>query len=151
MEQDIKNIDFSSEWEFLTSRSSGKGGQHVNKTETKVELRFNIPESKIFTEEEKQRLLKNLQTKITNQGILQITSDNERSQYLNKKDVINRFYKIMEEALKVYEERKPTTEPEYINEKRLKDKKIQSKKKKEREKYFGKQIDDYTSSGNNLS
>lgn len=136
MKQNIRNIDFLSECEFLTSRSSGKGGQHLNKTETKVELRFNILQSKFFSNEEKLLLLKNLQNKVTKQGILQITSDNERSQFLNKKTVINRFYEIIEEALKVPEERIPTLLPKQAKEKQLKDKKIKSQKKKQRKKDF---------------
>ena len=73
------------EFSFKTSRSGGAGGQHVNKVSTKVELDFNIAESKSLTDEQKEFLLEKLGSKLTNDGILQIISQSERSQLGNKK------------------------------------------------------------------
>ncbi len=128
----IKDIDFSNEMEFKTSRSSGKGGQHVNKVETKVELRFDIDHSTILTDAEKQRIKKNLYNKINKEGILQITSEKEASQTMNKQETIEKFYTLMEKALQKPKKRKPTRRPKGAEEKRLKEKQIQSRKKQQR-------------------
>ncbi len=104
----ISEIDFSSELNFKTSRSSGKGGQHVNKTESRVELFFDVTYSQILSTEQKQRILFNLANRITQEGILHLAADADRSQMVNKKAVIEKFYQLLERALKVQKERKPT-------------------------------------------
>jgi len=133
MARNIRNIDFSKEWEFKTSKSGGKGGQHVNKTDTKVELRFNIPGSQLLNKTEKQRLLKKLCNKITKQGILIITAEDERSQSLNKEKVKKRFYNIISQALQTEKRRIPTFPSRSAKEKRLQDKKQQGDKKMRRQ------------------
>ena len=100
--------NFEKEFEFITSRSSGKGGQHVNKTDSKVELRFNVPDSNLLTDDEKELLNKNLSNKINKDGILQIVSQKSRSQLKNKKTCINKFYEFLEKGLKIPKERKKT-------------------------------------------
>ena len=132
MENHIKEQNFSLEWVFNTSRSSGSGGQHVNKVSTKVELRFDIVNSLLLTEEQKECLIKKLHNIVTKHGILQIVSDTERSQLANKKLVIERFYKLLEDALKVQPKRIPTKPTKRAKEKILKEKKIQAQKKKRR-------------------
>ncbi len=77
---DLGNKDFSKEFTFVTSRSSGPGGQHVNKVNTRVELRFNVIASQLLTEKEKAILQKKLQSQLTNDGDLIISSQTERSQ-----------------------------------------------------------------------
>lgn len=126
--------DFIKEIVFQTSRSSGKGGQHVNKVETKVELRFNIKNSDLLNEEEKGRLLNNLSNRINKEGVLILSSDAKRSQLANKKSVIIRFNELIEEGLKVPKERIPIKPSKKLKEKRLRDKRIQSKKKMLRKK-----------------
>jgi ribosome-associated protein len=128
----IRNIDFSNELGFKTSRSSGKGGQHVNKVETKVELRFNIDHSSILSDEEKQRVKIKLSNKINKEGILQITSEKESSQSMNKQETIEKFYALMEKALQKPKKRKPTKRSKKAEERRLKEKEIISKKKQQR-------------------
>lgn len=128
--------NFNTEFDFITSRSSGKGGQHVNKTDTRVELRFNILTSEILTEEEKVLLQKNLKNRINKEGILQIVSQKTRSQLKNKKDCIKRFYEIIEEALKVPKIRKKKKRTYASILKRLRSKKRQSEKKDNRRKDF---------------
>jgi len=132
----MTKLNFNNEFEFITSRSSGKGGQHVNKTDTKVELRFNVLASQLLSEEEKELLQRNLKTRINKEGILQIVSQKTRSQLKNKKDCIKRFYEIIEEALKVPKIRKKKERTYASILKRLKSKKIQSEKKDNRRKDF---------------
>ncbi len=81
------------ELQFKAVRSSGAGGQHVNKVSSKVELYFNIVTTLSFSDLEKQLLLKNLSTRITQQGVLKISSSESRSQHTNKEKVIKLIIK----------------------------------------------------------
>jgi ribosome-associated protein len=129
--------EFESEFEFFTSRSSGKGGQHVNKTDTKVELKFHIESSEKLTDAEKEILLKNLSNKINKDGYLQIVSQKFRSQIKNKKECIRKFYELIETGLHIPKERKKTKRSKRSIFKRLEQKRKQSEKKDRRKKdYF---------------
>ena len=127
---------FEKEFEFITSRSSGKGGQHVNKTNTKVELRFNVINSNLFGNDEKELLIKNLSSRINKEGILQVVSQKSRSQLKNKKTCIKRFYELIEKGLQIPKKRKKTFRPLKWNKKRLEEKQKQSEKKDRRRKDF---------------
>ena len=132
----MSNRNFNSEFEFITSRSSGKGGQHVNKTNTKVELRFNIDASEILNESEKEILKEKLKGRINNDGILQIVSQETRSQLKNKNKCIEKFYKLLEDAFKIRKKRKKTKRSFSSILKRLENKKRHSEKKENRRKDF---------------
>jgi len=132
----LQDRNFEKEFEFITSRSSGAGGQHVNKTNSKVELRFNVYNSEFLTVDEKELLQKNLSTRINKDGILQIVSQKSRSQIKNKKDCIKRFYILLEEGLKIPKRRKKTKRSKKSILKRLENKKKQSEKKENRRKDF---------------
>lgn len=121
---------------FKTSRSGGKGGQYVNKVSTKVILIFNVLNSNAFDEREKELIIDKLEKKLTNEGNLIITSESERSQYLNKKKAIEKLHSILSNALKQNKERIKTSPSEEAKEKRIKEKKIISEKKKFRRKDF---------------
>lgn len=128
--------NFKKEFTFITSRSSGKGGQHVNKTNTKVELRFNIKNSELLNDDEKELLFRNLKTKINKDGILQIVSQKSRSQVKNKKNCIIKFHEILEEALKIPKKRTKTKRSRKSVLKRLEQKSKHSEKKERRKKDF---------------
>ena len=95
------------ELHFKAVRSSGAGGQHVNKVSSKVELYFDLSSSEAFTEKEKKLLLKNLSNRINKEGILKIYSSESRSQHTNKEKVTKRLFKIIEKGLIVPKKRKP--------------------------------------------
>ena len=93
---------------FKAVRSSGAGGQHVNKVSSKVELYFDLASSESFTEKEKQLLLKNLSNRINKEGILKMYSSESRSQHTNKERVVKRLFKMIEKGLIVPKKRRPT-------------------------------------------
>ncbi|MFN8208515.1 MAG: alternative ribosome rescue aminoacyl-tRNA hydrolase ArfB [Bacteroidales bacterium] len=126
--------DILSEVEFKTSRSSGSGGQNVNKVSSKVELRFSIPASIILTEEQKAVLLVRLATRLTKNGELVITCSAERSQLANKKKAVSRLESILEKALTPVKKRVPTRKTRSSDEERLEKKRIRGGKKSTRKK-----------------
>lgn len=122
------------ELNFKAIRSSGAGGQHVNKVASKVELTFNLAESLALNEMQKERLLKKLQSKLTNEGVLILQCDESRSQHKNKDIVVDRFFELLEKGLVVPKKRIPTKIPKSAIKKRLKSKRNLSEKKANRRK-----------------
>jgi ribosome-associated protein len=130
----IDPIAFEKECTFRTARSGGKGGQHVNKVETKVMLAFSIAASALFDENEKATLYRKLAARLTQEGVLQVSSDKERSQLKNKTIAIARAIALLEKALKPVKPRKKTKPTKASVEKRLQNKLLLAKKKEAREK-----------------
>lgn len=122
------------ELKFKAVRSSGAGGQHVNKVSSKVELFFDLINSVEFSDEEKELLQKNLKTKLSKDVVLQLQCDESRSQHKNKEFVIKRFFEIISNALKVPKKRKPTKPSKSSIRKRLEKKKKHAFKKASRQK-----------------
>ncbi|UII77721.1 aminoacyl-tRNA hydrolase [Flagellimonas sp. HMM57] len=122
------------ELNFKAVRSSGAGGQHVNKVSSKVELSFSLENSQAFSEQEKRRILKKMESRFTKEGILILYCDEARSQHKNKQLIIKRFFSLLKKALEVPKKRKPTKPSKSSIEKRLKSKKIDSFKKTNRQK-----------------
>jgi len=97
--EDLIKRNVENEFVFSASRSGGPGGQNVNKVSTKVELRFNLLLSSLFSDQEKEILFRKLKNKINKEGELLIISQSERSQLLNKQVVIEKFYLLISKAL----------------------------------------------------
>lgn len=123
------------ELEITTSRSSGAGGQHVNKTDTRITIRWNIKNSSALSNEQKQYVLEKLQARITQDGVLIIHNSESRSQQQNKKNALRNLAIIIREALHVPKKRIATKISKKLKEARLKSKihrgtikKIRSKK-----------------------
>nr|WP_314896163.1 alternative ribosome rescue aminoacyl-tRNA hydrolase ArfB [uncultured Flavobacterium sp.] len=123
-----------SELSFKAVRSSGAGGQNVNKVSSKVVLTFDLKNSQALTEEEKLLLETKLSSRLTTDLVLILNCDEDRSQLKNKEIVIKRFLEIIKNGLIVPKERKPTKIPKSVIRKRIKDKKNVSEIKKARRK-----------------
>lgn len=120
---------------FKTSRSGGKGGQNVNKVSSKVELNLNIRLSALFTEEQKTRLFQKLTNRINADGVLQIITEEERSQLNNKQRSLEKLQILIANALYQAPKRKATKPKHSAIEKRLRDKQLNAFKKINRRDY----------------
>src|SRR5512139_4150664 len=111
-----------SEVRYRTTRSSGPGGQHVNKAETRVELLFDVAHSPSLTEAQRQRILSQLKNLIDQDGVLHLTAQSERSQLRNREIVTARFQEVLAAALRVPKKRKRTQPSAASKERRLQNK-----------------------------
>jgi ribosome-associated protein len=127
--ESVQERDLSGEFIFSSSRSSGPGGQNVNKVNSRIELRFNLSGSALLTDAEKTKIQSALGNRINKEGFLILVSQSERSQLANKKKVTERFYKLLHKALVPVKKRKPTRPTLASRERRIESKKLQSRKK----------------------
>ncbi len=125
-----------SEFTFKTSRSGGSGGQHVNNVSTKVELDFDVVNSKILTDEQKDIITNKLAARITVEGILQVICQTERSQLRNKIAAIAKFHELIDACFVVIKKRKVTKVSKAVKERRLLAKKRNAEIKKLRRNDF---------------
>ena len=121
---------------FTTSRSSGKGGQHVNKTESRVSLFFHVTNSTLLSDKQKETILQSPHYNGTKEGKLQIDVETSRSQQKNKQEAIHKFYQLINRLLFIPKKRKPSKPSKAAIRKRLRKKKILSEKKQNRRKQF---------------
>jgi len=135
--EELKKRSFENEFVFSSSRSSGPGGQNVNKVNTKVELRFNIQNTLLLSEDEKELIGSKLKNKINKECELILSSQSGRTQITNKKFLIEKFYDLISKALTVPGKRRSTIPTLSSVIKRLEEKRNQGNKKKRR-----KQTDD---------
>lgn len=123
-----------SELSYKAVRSSGAGGQNVNKVSSKVVLTFDLKNSQRLSEAEKLLIETNLAPRLTADLLLILNCDEDRSQFRNKEIVTKRFLDLLKRAMVIPKERKPTRVPKSIIRKRIKDKKNISEVKKNRRK-----------------
>lgn len=124
------------ELQFQTSRSGGKGGQNVNKVETKVELLFNVSGSLALSPMQKDQILNKLSNRINEEGYLKLSESSSRSQFQNKELVIEKLIALLNKALHVQKKRKATKPSKASKLKKLEGKKKRSEVKQLRKKIF---------------
>jgi len=122
-----------SELSYRFSRSSGPGGQHVQKSATRVELLFDVAHSPSLTEAQRAKVLDRLKGYVDTSGLLHLTAQSERSQLRNREEVTARFEALMRQALRKRKRRKPTQPSAPSKERRIRKKKHRSQIKKWRE------------------
>lgn len=120
------------ELDVRVSRSSGAGGQHVNKTSSRVEIFWNVRTSRAVTEDQRALLLSRLQSKLTTDGSVRVVASDMRSQSRNREIAEERLAEVVRRALVVRRKRKPTKPTRAAKEARLESKKRHSRKKDER-------------------
>jgi ribosome-associated protein len=122
-----------SELEMKTSRSSGAGGQHVNKTSSRVEISWNISHSVALTDVERDLLLARFASRLSEDGAIRVVASDTRSQLRNRQTAERRLAELIARSLTVQKKRKPTRKPRAANEARLTEKKKHSDKKRNRQ------------------
>ena len=121
--EELRNRISEDEFLVLTSRSSGPGGQNVNKVNTKVEIHFNVSLSSGLSDSEKERVLRKLKNRINSDGELVVRSQSERTQLNNRKKAIERLFLLLVESLTERPPRKPTSPTRKSKTERLDEKK----------------------------
>lgn len=134
--KEFSETNLAGEVEFKASRSGGKGGQHVNKVSSRVELKFDIPGSQLFTDDQKALLLTKLAHRINADNTIRVVSDEERSQLMNKERALHKLYSILKKGLYQEKVRKATKPKKSSIERRLKQKQLQAEKKINRRRDF---------------
>ena len=125
-----------SELQYTASRSSGPGGQHVNKTDSRIQIRWNIPGSRALSDFLKRRVMQVLATRLTDDGDLLLASDSNRSQHRNKEEVTQRLAELVRAALVPPKPRRKTKPTRASRQKRLDEKKKRSDAKRQRGKKY---------------
>ena len=120
------------ELDFVATRSSGPGGQNVNKVATRITLRFDLAGSPSLAPEHKERIGERLATRISKAGVLRVSSQRHRTQKANREAAVERFVELVRDALEVRPKRRPTRAPRSVDRRRLEDKRRRARLKRER-------------------
>ncbi len=120
------------ELSYRSSRSSGPGGQNVNKVETRVTLLFDIPGSAVLDETQKDVIRRQLATRINKKGVLRVVSQRHRTQNANREAARTKLAELLAEALRPRRPRRPTKTPKGVRRRRLEDKKRRGELKRRR-------------------
>lgn len=122
------------QWElsFSFSPSGGPGGQHANRSATRVTLHFDVANSPSLNDTQRARIKKRLSSRINQEGILHLSSQDSRSQHRNRQNVIDRFQEMLAQALKRRPKRRKTRPSAAANERRLREKKRRGRLKRDR-------------------
>jgi ribosome-associated protein len=120
------------ELSFRFSRSSGPGGQHASRTETRVELLFDLAGTPSLSREQRERALRALRRYLDQDGVMHLVSQSSRSQLRNRQEVVERFRVLLRQALRVCKRRYPTTPSRAARERRLEMKRRRAEIKKRR-------------------
>ncbi len=131
----------AAELEFRFSRSSGPGGQHVQRSDTRVELLFNVAASPSLSDEQRGRILARLGNQIDGEGVLRVVSSATRSQLENRADAVRRFQALLAGALRVRRRRVATKPSAAARETRLAEKRLRSRHKQARRKVGREELD----------
>lgn len=131
--RNITSAMLEKELVFTTSRSDGPGGQNVNKVNSKVTIRFDVPQSQLLTEDEKSLVTKRLGSRLTKEGVLILTAQESRSQLQNKEAVMLKLEKTLAKAFEKKKVRKTTKPSKGAVQERINKKKQVSEKKKWRQ------------------
>jgi len=135
MPESVPHIeDIKDELQFTTSRSSGPGGQNVNKVNSKVILRWDVANSLHLNEKQKAIILNKLKSRLTKEQVLVLQEQESRSQLVNKEEVIIKLKDLLKKAFVVKKKRKPTKPTKTSIQKRVKEKKLKGEKKQWRQK-----------------
>ena len=116
--------------EFRFARSSGPGGQNVNKVNSRAELIFNLSENRTLVDREKQRIRRRLGRRVSAAGLVRVVSMKFRTQRANRRAATQRFYELLASALITQKRRKPTSVPRGTKERRLRDKRVAGERKR---------------------
>ncbi|UCC32432.1 MAG: aminoacyl-tRNA hydrolase [Phycisphaerales bacterium] len=117
---------------FRFARSRGPGGQNVNKVSTRVSLHFDLAGSDALTDSEKRRIRTRMPGRVSKEGYLRVVSMRHRTQGANRNAAIDRFYELLAQALSRPKPRKPTRVPQAAHQRRLSDKRLRSRRKRQR-------------------
>ncbi len=128
----MKTRNFANEYVIKATRSSGAGGQNVNKVSTRIELSFNLQESNLLTQPEKEMLAQKWSARLSQDGTIRIVCQEDRSQLKNKEKAIKKFYDLLKKSLQKPKKRIPVSPSKSQIEARLKAKSAQAKKKESR-------------------
>jgi len=130
----INTLALRKEFDFMASRSDGPGGQNVNKVNSKITLKFDVPRSRVLTEDDKAIILNRLGPYLTKDGVIVMSAKNERSQLQNKEAAVNKLERLLAKAFEKKKSRKATKPSKGSLLVRIDLKKRQSEKKKWRQK-----------------